>query len=59
METKAPVGCCNFSTKIMHFYAYFGQNSYHRATTHQLKAFEKQSNRTKLRKWNTCFAAFV
>jgi len=38
---------CNFSIKITHFYAYFGQNSYFKATTHQLKAFEKQFKRTK------------
>jgi len=38
---------CNFSTKLTHFYAYFGQNSYFKAITHQLKAFEKQSKRTK------------
>jgi len=28
-------------------YAYFGQSSYFKAITHQLKAFEKQSKRTK------------
>jgi len=32
----------NFSIKITHFYAYFGQNNYLKAITHQLKAFEKQ-----------------
>jgi len=30
---------CNFSVKITHFYAHFGQNSYFKAITHQLKAF--------------------
>jgi len=38
----ALVDFCNFSTKITHFYAYFGQNIYFKAITHQLKAFEKQ-----------------
>jgi len=38
---------CNFSIKITHFYAYFGQNGYFKAIIHQLKAFEKQSKRTK------------
>jgi len=38
---------CNFSIKITHFYAYFDQNSYFKATTHQLKVFEKQSERIK------------
>jgi len=38
---------CNFSIKITHCYAYFGQNSYFKAITHQLKAFKKQSKRTK------------
>jgi len=37
----------NFSIKIAHFDAYFGQNSYFKAITHQLKAFEKQSKRIK------------
>jgi len=40
---------CNFSIKITQFYAYFGQNSYFKAITHQLKTFEKQSKPTK---WN-------
>jgi len=31
---------CNFSIKITHFYAYFGQYSYFKAITHQFKAFE-------------------
>jgi len=31
----------------MHFYAHFGQNNYFKAITRQLKAFEKQSKRTK------------
>jgi len=31
---------CNFSIKITHFYAYFGQNNYFKAITYQLKAFE-------------------
>jgi len=30
---------CNFLIKTTHFYAYFGQNSYFKAITHQLKAF--------------------
>jgi len=30
----------NFSIKITHFYAYFGQNNYFNAKTHQLKAFK-------------------
>jgi len=41
---------CNFSIKITHFDVYFGQNSYLNKAipvTHQLKAFEKQSKRTK------------
>jgi len=33
--------------KVTHFYEYFGQNSYFEAITHQLKAFIKQSERTK------------
>jgi len=37
---------CNFSIKIMHFYVCFGQNSYFKAITQQLNAFEKQSKRT-------------
>jgi len=31
---------CNFSIKIMHFYTKFGQNSYFKVITHQLKAFK-------------------
>jgi len=31
---------CNFSIKITYFYAYFGQNSYFKAITYQLKAFK-------------------
>jgi len=31
---------CNFSIKIKHFYACFGKNSYFKAITQQLKAFE-------------------
>jgi len=38
---------CNFSIKITHFYANFGQNSNVKAITQQLKAFEKQYKRTK------------
>jgi len=30
----------DFSIKIMHFYAHFGQNSYFKAITYQLKAFK-------------------
>jgi len=29
---------CNFLIKITHFYAFFGQNSYLKIITHQLKA---------------------
>jgi len=32
---------CNFSIKITHFYAYFSQNSYFKAITHQLKALNE------------------
>jgi len=35
---------CNFSIKITHFYAYFGQNSYFKAITHQLEAFKISLN---------------
>jgi len=35
---------CNFSIKITHFYAYFGQNSYFKAITHQLKSFKINLN---------------
>jgi len=38
---------CNFSIKITQFYAYFDQIRYFKAITYQLKAFEKQSKRTK------------
>jgi len=38
---------CNFLIKITQFYAYFGQKIYFKAITHQFKAFEKQSKRTK------------
>jgi len=31
---------CNFSTKITHFYAHFGQYNYFEAITHQLKTFK-------------------
>jgi len=34
----------NFSIKITHIYAYFSQNSYFKATTHQLKAFKISLN---------------
>jgi len=33
-----------FFEKDNAFYAYFGQNSYFKATTHQLKAFEISQN---------------
>jgi len=32
-ETPALGDFCNFSPKITHFYAYFGQNSYFKAIT--------------------------
>jgi len=49
-KARAALGdFCNFSIKITHFYAYFRQNSYFKAITHQLKAIEKQSKRTKYR----------
>jgi len=35
---------CNFSMKIAHFYAYFGQNSYFKAITHQLQVFKISIN---------------
>jgi len=35
---------CNFSIKITHFYADFGQNSYFKAVTYQLKAFKISLN---------------
>jgi len=35
---------CSFSIKITHFYAYFGQNSYFKAITHQLKGFKISLN---------------
>jgi len=31
---------CNFVIKITYFYAYFGQNRYFKAITHQIKAFK-------------------
>jgi len=37
-ESPALGNFCYFSIKIMHFYAYFGQNSCFKAITHQLKA---------------------
>jgi len=52
-------GCgekCSRADRVLQFfnknnaflqYAYFGQNSYFKAITYQLKAFEKQSKRTK------------
>jgi len=33
------VDFCNFLIKIVYFYAYFGQNRYFKAITHQLKEF--------------------
>jgi len=36
---------CNFLIKITYFLYTFRQNSYFKAVTHQLKAFEKQSKR--------------
>jgi len=39
-----------FSIKITYFYEYFGHNSYFKAITHQLKAFEKQTKRAKRNK---------
>jgi len=36
-----------FSIKITHFYAYFGQNIDFEVITLSIKAFEKQSKRTK------------
>jgi len=36
-----------FSIKITHFNAYFGQNSYFKAITRQLKAFKISPKRTK------------
>jgi len=44
---KALGNFCNFLIKITHFYAYFVKNRYFKAITDQLKAFEKQSKRTK------------
>jgi len=38
---------CNVLINITHFYTHFDQNSYFKTMTHQLKAFEKQSKRTK------------
>jgi len=35
---------CKFSMKITHFYAYFNQNSYFKAITHQLIAFKTSLN---------------
>jgi len=32
---------CNFSIKITHFYAYFCQDSYFKAITHQLKRLKQ------------------
>jgi len=34
----------NFSIKIIPFYAHFGQNSYFKATSYQLKAFKTSLN---------------
>jgi len=39
---------CNFSIKITHFYTCFGQNGYFKAINHKLKAFKKQSKRSKI-----------
>jgi len=35
---------CNFLIKITYFYAYFGQNRYVKAITHQLNAFKISLN---------------
>jgi len=35
---------CYFSVKITHFYTHFGQNSYFKAITHQIKAFKISLN---------------
>jgi len=35
-----PLALGDFSIQITHFYAYFGQNNYFKAITHQLKAFK-------------------
>jgi len=50
LGTKPPSlgNFCNFSIKMTHFYAYLMvKYSYFKAITHQLKAFEKQFERTK------------
>jgi len=44
VELLARAIFCDFSIKIMHFYAYFGQNSYFKAITHKLKAFKISLN---------------
>jgi len=35
---------CNYSIKITHFYTYFGQNSYFKAITRQLKGLKISLN---------------
>jgi len=47
---------CKFSLKITHFYAYFGQNSYFKAKTHQLKAFKISSYTVNIIKYDVTFA---
>jgi len=42
--SKSAENFCNFSIKITHFYAYFGQNSYFKAIIDQLKAFKISLN---------------
>jgi len=43
-EPPALVELYNFSINITQFYAYFGQNSYSKAITHQFKAFKMSLN---------------
>jgi len=38
---------CSFSTKLTRFNTHFGQNSFFKAISYQLKAFKKQSKHTK------------
>jgi len=54
-ESPALGDFCNFSIKRTHFYAYFGQNSYFKAITHQLKAFKINLNvQTRKIKYKFC-----
>jgi len=48
-SSKAPQGWAIIAIFFSKNNAYFGQNSYFKAITQQLKAFEKQSKHTK---WN-------